>query len=168
MSCMLECRAAASFQNVKVQGIHAFGNSFYDLSHEGKLGKALCGGCWYSHNVEARPASVTQEMNREEFKTQHLFLQSREINFETVQLEVTYKYNNHKQKKRQQLIMFIYLWSHVNKKTKITQWKQRHDELLPLTWMALLIFCLYQIMKKMKYTITVIGARQVVLLENIK
>lgn len=32
-------------RDVKVQGVHAFGNSFYDLLHEGKLGKALRGGC---------------------------------------------------------------------------------------------------------------------------
>lgn len=40
MSCTFECRATAFGQNVRVQGVHAFGNSSHDLLHEGKLAKS--------------------------------------------------------------------------------------------------------------------------------
>ena len=71
MSCMLERRVAASTQrSVEVVGIHAFGNSFFlfrFVAWRKWPAKALCGGCWYSHNVEAWPA-VTQHVNRRNSK----------------------------------------------------------------------------------------------------
>lgn len=67
--------------------------------------------------------------------------------------------------------MFIYLWSHVNKKTKTVQWKQRHEILMGSTDMDGFAFRLLMPDNEklyIQYKITVKGARQVVLLEKIK